>query len=157
MIQGNNDIQTTKGGERVKKALLTASLIILVVASSGYAARNSPVIASGPHDMSAGPALTNANATINGQTCVFCHTPHGGSTTVPLWNRNNPTTAYQLYTSSTLDSTTTAAAIQSSVSGACLSCHDGSIAIDVLRNVNDFLGMRWELFLQISHVLKRDA
>jgi predicted CXXCH cytochrome family protein len=29
----------------------------------------------------------------------------------------------------------TAAAVQSSVSGACLSCHDGSIAIDVLTNL----------------------
>lgn len=136
MFQENQKNQTVKGGERVKKAIITASLMILVMASSGYAARNSAVIATGPHDMSAGSALNNADATINGQTCVFCHTPHGGSTTVPLWNRNNPTSTYQLYTSSTLDSTTTSATIQSSVSGACLSCHDGSIAIDVLRNLN---------------------
>lgn len=121
----------------MKKAIFLASVILLVAASAGFAARDSAVISTGPHDFSAGSALQNSNATINGQKCVFCHTPHGGSTTVPLWNRNNVSSTYQLYTSSTMDAAQpTSAQIQSSVSGACLSCHDGSIAIDTLVNVN---------------------
>ena len=44
--------------------------------------------------------------------------------------------AYQLYTSSTTDVVTNAATVAASVSGACLSCHDGTIAVDVLADVN---------------------
>lgn len=121
----------------MKKLIISTGLALLVMVTAAFAARDSAVIATGPHDFSAGSALTNANATINGQTCVFCHTPHGGSTTVPLWNRTNPSSAYQMYTSSTMDAAApTSAQVQSAVSGACLSCHDGSIAIDVLTNVN---------------------
>ena len=97
---------------------------------------NSAVIAGGPHDLSTGSALQNSDTAIDGQTCIFCHTPHGGDNTIPLWNRSAPTGAYQLYSSSTTDVTTTASLIRDGVSGACLSCHDGSIAMDVLTNVN---------------------
>jgi len=100
-------------------------------------AQNTAVIAGGPHDLSTGSALRNSDATIDGQTCIFCHTPHGGSNNIPLWNRTSPTGAtYQLYTSSTTTSTTTAGQLAASVSGACLSCHDGTIAVDVLADVN---------------------
>jgi predicted CXXCH cytochrome family protein len=71
------------------------------------------------------------------QICAFCHTPHGGdvSATVPLWNKGLPTgTTYQTYASlgtTTLDSEQ---ADIGSVSLACLSCHDGVSALDVLIN-----------------------
>jgi len=109
----------------------------LLAVSAAASAQNTSVIAGGPHDLSNGSAIRNTNATIDGQTCVFCHTPHGGSNTIALWNRRGPTgAAYQLYTSSTSDVTTTSAQLANSGSGACLSCHDGTIAVDVLTNVN---------------------
>jgi predicted CXXCH cytochrome family protein len=109
---------------------------VWAIASTAYP-QNTAVIAGGPHDLTNGSALRNTNAAIAGQTCVFCHTPHGGSNTIPLWNRRAPTGgAYQLYTSSTTDVTTTTGAVAASVSGACLSCHDGTIAVDVLADVN---------------------
>jgi predicted CXXCH cytochrome family protein len=109
----------------------------LLVFSSAASAQLTSVVAGGPHDLSNGSGVRNTNATINGQTCVFCHTPHGGSNTIALWNRGAPTgAAYQLYTSSTSDVTTTSAQLANSGSGACLSCHDGTIAMDVLTNVN---------------------
>ena len=117
----------------MRRALFGAALFVLV--GAGTAAAQSTV-AFGPHDFSAGSAIRNTDANINGQTCVFCHTPHGGSVTVPLWNRNNSTSTYQVYASSTMDATApTSAQIQSGVTGACMSCHDGSIAIDVLVNL----------------------
>ncbi len=117
----------------MRRTGVIAVLGVLLTASVAWA---QGTIATGKHDFSAGSALRNADAAINGQTCVFCHTPHSGSTTVPLWNRNTPATAYQLYASSTMDATSPgAAAVQSSVSGACLSCHDGTIGIDVLANL----------------------
>lgn len=108
--------------------------LVLLVASGAYAQSQ---IATGPHDFSAGSALRNSTTAIDGQTCIFCHTPHGGSLSIPLWNRSNTSSTYQTYTSSTMDAAApSSATIQSSVSGACLSCHDGSIGIDVLTNVN---------------------
>lgn len=113
------------------------ALLAVLILTVPVAAQNTSVIAGGPHDLSGGSALRNTNATINGQTCIFCHTPHGGANLIPLWNRTAPTgAAYQLYTSTTTDSTTTATQIASSVSGACMSCHDGTIAVDVLADVN---------------------
>ena len=116
------------------RRLLGAALIVLAGATAASA---QATLAGGPHDFSAGSAIRNTDASINGQMCVFCHTPHKGSVSVPLWNRTGSTATYTVYTSSTLDAALpTSAAIQSSVSGACLSCHDGSIAIDVLTNLN---------------------
>lgn len=117
----------------MRRILVGAALVVLIPASVAFA---QSTVAFGPHDFSAGSALRNTDSDIGGQTCVFCHTPHNGAVAVPLWNRSNTTTSYQVYTSSTMDAASpTAAAIQSSISGACLSCHDGSIAIDVLTNL----------------------
>ena len=71
------------------------------------------------------------------EICVFCHTPHGGDTSaaVPLWNRvlRSPQ-SYQTYDQ--LGSTTFDAAMApvGSVTIACLSCHDGTQAIDTVIN-----------------------
>jgi hypothetical protein len=66
-----------------------------------------------------------------GQICVTCHTPHGGNTTVtdaPLWNHTVTTATYTLYSSGTLNAGPLAQ--PSGVSKLCLSCHDGTLAID---------------------------
>jgi predicted CXXCH cytochrome family protein len=119
------------------RRILTLAVLALLAVASGAQAQATAVIAGGPHDLSNGSALRNTNTSINGQTCVFCHTPHGGANNIPLWNRATPTgTTYQLYTSSTSDATATGAQIAASGSGACMSCHDGTMAMDVLLNVN---------------------
>ncbi|MEW6365869.1 MAG: cytochrome c3 family protein [Acidobacteriota bacterium] len=120
----------------MRRQILTVAAALLLAAATGFA---QATIATGPHDLSAGSALRNGNASINGQTCVFCHTPHGANlnSTAPLWNRNNVTSTYQVYSSSTMDAAAPSSAqIAGSVSGACMSCHDGSIAVDVLVNLN---------------------
>ncbi|MEQ1729620.1 MAG: hypothetical protein ABL982_14705 [Vicinamibacterales bacterium] len=120
----------------MRRACLLAAGAVLLLANSGYA-QFTATIAGGPHDLSNGSAVRNSNATINGQTCVYCHVPHGGSTNQPLWNRSNPTGAsYQVYTSSTSKTVATGSAVAAGISGACMSCHDGTIAMDVLTNVN---------------------
>ncbi|MGC2048579.1 MAG: cytochrome c3 family protein [Gallionella sp.] len=71
------------------------------------------------------------------EICVFCHTPHGGDTSaaVPLWNRtlasSSSYTTYAQLGTSTLDSKSTTIG---SVSLACLSCHDGTQAMNVVIN-----------------------
>jgi predicted CXXCH cytochrome family protein len=120
----------------MRRACLLAGATWLLLSGTSYA-QFTATIAGGPHDLSNGSAVRNTNATINGQTCVFCHVPHGGSTNQPLWNRANPTGAsYQVYTSSTSKTVATGAGVAAGISGACMSCHDGTIAMDVLTNVN---------------------
>ena len=120
----------------MKRILVLAGIAVLAVAAPGYA-QATAVIAGGPHDLSNGSALRNSNTVIDGQTCVFCHVSHGGVNSIPLWNRGPVSGAgYQLYTSTTSSATATVTGVTTGVSGACMSCHDGSIAVDVLLNVN---------------------
>jgi predicted CXXCH cytochrome family protein len=77
-----------------------------------------------------------------GEVCVYCHTPHGGQTSAPLWNRNFSAASYQMYNqlhSSTIDMTVDPQ--PTGVSLACLSCHDGTVGLDVIVNVpNGYTG-----------------
>ena len=88
-------------------------------------------IAGSKHDLDPGGSVAN------GEICVFCHTPHGSDTgaAAPLWNKALPdSTSYTRYSSlgtATLDG---AEVDVGSVSLACLSCHDGSQAMDVVIN-----------------------
>lgn len=64
------------------------------------------------------------------QICIVCHTPHNAITSpdAPLWNHELTATTFTLYTSPTLD-----AADLGQPAGAsllCLSCHDGTIALE---------------------------
>lgn len=64
------------------------------------------------------------------QICIFCHTAHNADMTVadaPLWNHQVTTRTYQLYNSPTMDATTQQ---PGSSSRLCLSCHDGTVAVD---------------------------
>jgi hypothetical protein len=68
------------------------------------------------------------------EVCVFCHTPHFSNTDMvdaPLWNRMNSGAVFTPYDSSTLDSKP---GQPGGNSMACLSCHDGTVALDALVN-----------------------
>jgi len=67
------------------------------------------------------------------ETCVFCHTPHNSTSDneAPLWNREPLTKSFSLYASSTMDANV---AMPTGPSLACLSCHDGTIAVDAFIN-----------------------
>ena len=86
-----------------------------------------------------------------GQTCVVCHTPHNGKTSVvPLWNRATTTSAFTLYSSPTFKA---AAGQPSGASKACLSCHDGTVALDSFggNNGTTFLAGRTLLANDLSN------
>jgi hypothetical protein len=81
------------------------------------------------------------------QICAFCHTPHqaesitfsSGDITygAPLWNRRLSEQTYTPYTSSSMDAR--AAELTASPGGSsklCLSCHDGSMAINKVNVLN---------------------
>jgi len=79
------------------------------------------------------------HTTDTGEICVFCHTPHGGDNTaaVPIWNRSLGNQVYTRYSQVGGTGTSTFDAQEApigSVTIACLSCHDGTQAIDSMLN-----------------------
>jgi hypothetical protein len=80
----------------------------------------------------------------NQEVCIFCHTPHGGNVqgigsapagAAPLWNRRLPDSGtYTIYSAPNFDAAGTDAGKPKGVSLACLSCHDGTIALDAIIN-----------------------
>lgn len=66
------------------------------------------------------------------EACVYCHSPHGGRTERPLWNRVLPNGPYRMYDPSGLSMVLDAQ--PTGTSRLCLSCHDGTIALDDVIN-----------------------
>jgi hypothetical protein len=131
---------------RIRSGLIgwaSGAVLALTLGMPGIAAAG---IANTKHNLtSAGPGVNKTTGT--DQICVFCHTPHGSNLAVsaPLWNKALPASSYKTY-NSTGDgggsgvATTATNSIDGqilavgSVSLACLSCHDGSQAMDNMVN-----------------------
>lgn len=94
-------------------------------------------VAGSPHDLTAAGQAQQTTA-VTDSVCVFCHTPHGSdiSAPVPLWNKvlGSPA-SYTQYSTLNIPSFESAEAPVGSVSLACLSCHDGTQAMDVVVNL----------------------
>ena len=118
---------------RTVGTLFLAVLVGLVFAATSFAG-----IATTAHDLSLrtntahtdnlGPGTIYGNLEI----CVYCHTPHQADTTVteaPLWNMAVTSATYTSYDSSTFDGTMASDNL-AGPSRLCMSCHDGTIAVD---------------------------
>ena len=121
---------------RNSKVVLTWGLTLIVLLSATLAfARGTANVSNTVHNLSvSSPSFIYA--TNEQAVCIFCHTPHGGSLTGPLWNKADPTPAggFTFYKSATLSSTVDAVAAINPESLLCLSCHDGSISVNHLLN-----------------------
>lgn len=106
-------------------------VLMAVLAGMGVAclAQAGSIVGS-KHDLSV-TGLTD------GQICIACHTPHNADTSTvdaPLWNHALTTATYTLYDSPTF----TGKPSQTSpggVSKLCLSCHDGTVALDAFGGI----------------------
>ncbi|MBL4699917.1 MAG: cytochrome c3 family protein [Phycisphaeraceae bacterium] len=99
------------------------NILIAVLAVTLFTSVSFAGIVGSDHDFSG----AGWNAT-GGQICQPCHTPHGADTTIagsPLWNRIPTTATYTTHAGSGQAAT----AIDDN-SRLCLSCHDGTIAMD---------------------------
>jgi len=112
--------------------------ILLAVALAAGSVYGGSIVGS-DHDLSArwaGEQHAGRDYNDYNAVCVYCHTPHGAEPAVPLWNRQLNTGNYTLYDSS-VSATFDATPEQPSLTGVtrmCLSCHDGTIAVDSLVN-----------------------
>ena len=97
--------------------VLTISTLLLGTVLMGQ-------ITGSAHDFS-GETSWNSS----GEICITCHTPHNANASVePLWNHVVTTTTFTLYSSSTFNASTIGQ--PTGASKLCLSCHDGTVAID---------------------------
>ncbi len=123
-----------------------SALAALLFAWCGTVSAQTPTtgIATTRHNLGSGPGIAGRNQVSDtAEVCVFCHTPHGGSTDapVPLWNKRlgaagtpaggGSYVTYDTLQTPSLDGTV---APVGSISMACLSCHDGTQAMDNVIN-----------------------
>ena len=67
----------------------------------------------------------------SGERCLPCHTPHHAVSPqiIPLWNHQTTTATFTLYASATFNGAPSIGQ-PGGVSLACLSCHDGTVALE---------------------------
>lgn len=96
---------------------LVLALVSIVAAQPAFAA-----IKDSMHD------FKNSSWNASGETCKVCHTPHNANSNVaPFWGHAVSTATYTVYSSPTLNASV---GQPSSTSKACLSCHDGTVAVN---------------------------
>ena len=116
--------------------LALATLFCLIFAATSFAS----IVGTG-HDLSGATGV----ATQNGEVCIYCHSPHvediddvAGYN--PLWSADvQDSTSFEPYFSSTLESALTTDPLVGP-SRLCMSCHDGTIAIDSALNGTIMIG-----------------
>jgi predicted CXXCH cytochrome family protein len=104
----------------MRKILIITTVFMFMAAGAAYAG-----ISGTAHDLS-------GNGWGTDQLCKFCHTPHNANTSltadrVPLWNHAVTSASFQVYSSPTLNAS---GLTIGGVSKACMSCHDGTVALD---------------------------
>ena len=127
-------IQTIEGSTtgRLVRFLVAAAMVLGVLGGQQALAG----IKDTKHNLGASNGVnTNFMTTGTTEICVFCHTPHASNTNVkaPLWNKPTNGGSYTTYSTAT-SSTIDGAVDMSGVSLACLSCHDGTQAMDTMIN-----------------------
>ena len=129
-----------QNGRRQWRAASAGFVAALFLLFGGTAAAQTGIVST-KHNL--GSTGTGNHVSETAEVCVFCHTPHGGSTTAPapLWNKRlgaggtpaggGSYTTYASLQTPSLDGTV---APVGSISLACLSCHDGTQAMDNIIN-----------------------
>ena len=107
--------------QQIARALFMAAALLLAVPAAVAGS-----IMGSPHDFTA----FNWSG---GQVCIACHNPQNSNPTVtvaPQWNHTLSTTSYTLYSTPTLKASVGQPGMRSKL---CLSCHDGTVAVDSYR------------------------
>lgn len=114
----------------MKRFIVLAVVMVLVSAGAAMA-----VINDSKHDLGFNTNTYSTAATT--EICVFCHTPHnavtGAAVNAPLWNKTYTSNVTFTAYGNTSRGTATAAAM-TNATRTCLSCHDGTQAMNSLNN-----------------------
>jgi len=112
-----------------KKIAVRAVLVTVLVGLAGVVMSGS-VWAAGVGITGSAHDFSSETWNPSGEICRVCHTPHNADTSVtgaPLWNHKVTAATFTLYSSSTLNATV---GQPDGPSKLCLSCHDGTVALD---------------------------
>jgi len=112
--------------------------LLIVAALLTPAAADAGTIANTKHDLSATSTAAVKSGTQT-DTCVFCHVAHNSAPGVgrPLWSHTLTTQNLTWAPTTTVRGTTLPTSITSAAlvgSRACMSCHDGTVALGDLLN-----------------------
>jgi predicted CXXCH cytochrome family protein len=109
--------QENKMKTRTSRMMMVAAMS-LPLAGSALAG-----ISGSKHDFS-------GNAWARGEICLPCHAPHNNKNTSgnTLWNHADTTANFTMYSSGSMNATMPSG--PSAGSKTCLSCHDGTVALD---------------------------
>lgn len=127
----------------MRRSLL--ALLLLAIAAAIFGAQPATGVTGTFHDLSATGTHKTTNMT---QVCIFCHTPHGavGSVSggnisaqlIPLWNHTTTSSTFTMYNSTNNPLSMLQGTVDASPTGtslACLSCHDGTVAVGAIANI----------------------
>ena len=115
----------------MKRTLSMAGALAIVLMLTGSAWAQVTIVGSA-HDFS-------SMAWSGNEICKPCHTPHNAKpndVSGRLWNHELTTATYTLNGSNTATTTGTAGTDMDRISRLCLSCHDGTVALDSFGGVN---------------------
>jgi len=107
----------------MKKFLALSAALVLLTSSSAFA-----VISGSAHDFVNGPGVKFGT-----DICAPCHTPHNSYAPAaggPLWAHTASTATWTQYSSTNSATYNMTNNAIDSISLACLSCHDGTVALD---------------------------
>lgn len=117
-----------KGVKGMRKMLCLLLPLLVLTTNSVVAFAG---IENSPHDLSANSTGDDIKSSET-ELCIFCHTPHNAVQKNPLWNRTGATNVtFTLY--SNLDNPLegdSAGELSASTSYMCLTCHDGTTALN---------------------------
>lgn len=113
-------------------AKLAGGLTLMAVSSVALAS-----VTNTKHNLGATNPIGSNHTNGTTEICIFCHTPHGGNQQIaaPIWNRTvSSTSVYTRFSSMGRITFDAKEAPVGSVSIACLSCHDGTQAMNAVIN-----------------------
>ena len=120
-----------------KKMVLAALSIATLAGTATYAGTAPRTGVQGSiHDMTKYGSVAGGDPeTTQGRVCAYCHTPHhaitSGNDYLPLWSHTMTTNStFTQYDSATIDATIDPTTMMEGPSKLCMSCHDGSVAVD---------------------------
>lgn len=97
-------------------------------------------ILGSPHDFSS--QSWNTDPSDPATVCSTCHTPHhADNTVVPLWSHQTTVASFTMYNNANVavaDLQATVDAQPAGPSKACLSCHDGTVAVNTYGGIGNF-------------------
>ena len=138
---GVNTNRTTKeSSARMKKISLVLLGLVLAAPVVVYGAGG---VAGSPHDFSTNSLSWNTRRGV----CSACHQAHhtDPAQIIPLWNHKTSTATFVPYTSPSMNAS---AGSPGGSSLACLSCHDGTVAIN--EGISGVLGTNGTVFIDPS-------